>query len=328
MVPRPRVSRFKFVDADIEHVRENLPKTRECVDLMPMSRSGKISMENLQFSMGSFEVWRMDCATGVEARFRAPPDSYCMYLPLGGMMEVRCGGLDLVSRPGTILVGALSQTEIVRKHDDRSHIAICVSRGELTRQLSELLDAPVQREIDLALEVEAGSAAYDALTSLGHLLWANLVAGADDPLPRHSADCLFKATVVSMLELLPHAYSDALSRPVAGAVPWQVKRAIDYMMENIDRPIVTADIARAIDVSVRSLQAAFQQFKDTTPSAYLKRLRLEGARRDLLAATGGTVTDVARQWGFVHMGRFSEQYRSAYGELPSETIRGQRRDRA
>jgi len=32
------------------------------------------------------------------------------------------------------------------------------------------------------------------------------------------------------------------------------------------------------------------------------------------------VTEIATQWGFTHMGRFSIEYRLRFGESPSETL--------
>jgi AraC-like DNA-binding protein len=57
--------------------------------------------------------------------------------------------------------------------------------------------------------------------------------------------------------------------------------------------------------------------------AYLRRVRLDYARRDLDRASrdqGATVTSVAYRWGFASPSRFAEQYRAAYGELPSTTL--------
>jgi AraC-like DNA-binding protein len=34
------------------------------------------------------------------------------------------------------------------------------------------------------------------------------------------------------------------------------------------------------------------------------------------------VADVAMRWGLVHTGKFAAAYRRAYGESPSETLRG------
>jgi glycine/D-amino acid oxidase-like deaminating enzyme len=55
------------------------------------------------------------------------------------------------------------------------------------------------------------------------------------------------------------------------------------------------------------------------PKAYLLARRLAGTRRDLRRGVGGSVGDVARDWGFWHMGQLAADYRRHFGELPSDT---------
>ena len=45
--------------------------------------------------------------------------------------------------------------------------------------------------------------------------------------------------------------------------------------------------------------------------------------RDLVLARDrpARVTDIAMDHGFVHLGRFAEQYRRFFGETPSQTLR-------
>jgi len=50
-------------------------------------------------------------------------------------------------------------------------------------------------------------------------------------------------------------------------------------------------------------------------------LRLTQARRALLSAERGTVTQIAMRFGFLELGRFAVDYRSTFGERPSETLR-------
>ncbi|MFI7317109.1 helix-turn-helix domain-containing protein [Streptomyces venezuelae] len=56
---------------------------------------------------------------------------------------------------------------------------------------------------------------------------------------------------------------------------------------------------------------------------YLRRVRLDRTHRELRLAepTTQTVTSVAYRWGFFHPGRFAADYRAAYGEPPSHTLR-------
>jgi AraC family ethanolamine operon transcriptional activator len=65
-----------------------------------------------------------------------------------------------------------------------------------------------------------------------------------------------------------------------------------------------------------------------SPMAYLKTQRLNQVRQQLKACRHHrtTVTDVAIQCGFWHMGQFAKDYRKMFGECPSETLRYCKRD--
>ncbi len=82
-----------------------------------------------------------------------------------------------------------------------------------------------------------------------------------------------------------------------------------------------ADAAAAAGCSVRALQRAFQQFRDTTPHAALMRARLELARAALLADGEASAASIARRYGFTNAGRFAAAYAGRFGEMPSETRR-------
>jgi transcriptional regulator GlxA family with amidase domain len=51
-------------------------------------------------------------------------------------------------------------------------------------------------------------------------------------------------------------------------------------------------------------------------------LRLSNARRALLSADGtlAKVTEIAMSFGFAELGRFSVEYKKAFGESPSQTL--------
>jgi AraC-like DNA-binding protein len=103
-----------------------------------------------------------------------------------------------------------------------------------------------------------------------------------------------------------------------------LRRAVTFIDENAHLDITISDIAGAASVTVRAVQLAFRRYLDTTPLAYLRRVRLEGAHRELLTADPAreTVTSVAYRWGFASPSRFAAQYRAAYGVTPGRTLRG------
>ena len=75
-------------------------------------------------------------------------------------------------------------------------------------------------------------------------------------------------------------------------------------------------------VSTRALQLSFRRFRNTTPMAYLRTVRLELARTELVNAgrQGSSVAAVANAVGLGHLGRFSRDYHARFGELPSHTL--------
>jgi transcriptional regulator GlxA family with amidase domain len=83
------------------------------------------------------------------------------------------------------------------------------------------------------------------------------------------------------------------------------------------------DLCRAAAVSERTLRNAFRKVHGVSPYRYLRGFRMTQARQALMSAHArrGTVTEVAMQFGFLELGRFSVDYRSAFGECPSVTLR-------
>lgn len=102
-----------------------------------------------------------------------------------------------------------------------------------------------------------------------------------------------------------------------------VKSSQQYALRHSPDRVYVSDLCRAAHVSERTLQNAFRETTGMTPVGYLTRVRLHRARRALANAIPGstTVTAVAMDWGFWHMGEFSRLYKDCFGDLPSETLR-------
>lgn len=145
---------------------------------------------------------------------------------------------------------------------------------------------------------------------------------ADDPVIGASLQQLLMA---AYLHAFPTSWSDARApRDGNRAVPAAVRRAKRYMEEHAHEAITVTDVAEASGLSVRGLQAAFRRALGGSPADHLRRIRLDGARSDLLSAdplAGHSVSGIARRWGFAHLGRFSQTYKAEYGEHPSQTLR-------
>jgi AraC family ethanolamine operon transcriptional activator len=89
-----------------------------------------------------------------------------------------------------------------------------------------------------------------------------------------------------------------------------------------DEPPTVVDICEALGVSERTLQYAFREYAGMSPVSYLRICRLNRVRAALTASDPKetTITKVAMRFGFLHLGRFSGDYKRLFGETPSETL--------
>jgi AraC family ethanolamine operon transcriptional activator len=117
---------------------------------------------------------------------------------------------------------------------------------------------------------------------------------------------------------LAHGYGDRFDVPQAKRA-LIVRDARDVISEWSQDIKCIADLCRELGVSRRALQQSFQDTLGVKPSAYMRAVRMNGARRAI--KTENSVAEAATLWGFWHFGRFARDYNMMFGELPSEAFR-------
>jgi len=137
---------------------------------------------------------------------------------------------------------------------------------------------------------------------------------------------LTQRLAAAVLETFPSTTLDSRRRlPPDHAAPAVVRRAIDFIEANAHRETTLSEIAGASGIGARGLQAAFLRHRDTTPTAYAERVRMEHAHRDLQDADPAgrdTVPAIAARWGFADPNRFGTAYQQTYGRPAGRTLRG------
>jgi AraC-like DNA-binding protein len=115
-------------------------------------------------------------------------------------------------------------------------------------------------------------------------------------------------------------------RPLTSGERWQVIRRAEAYLESTGEPSVRIDeLCLAACTSLSRLERAFRESFGVSPRRFLMLRRLAAVRRELLRRGAQTsITEVATRWGFFHLGRFSQDYRQLFFELPSQTLRAQR----
>jgi AraC family ethanolamine operon transcriptional activator len=100
--------------------------------------------------------------------------------------------------------------------------------------------------------------------------------------------------------------------------------ARDYIEVNYDEYLSIKQLCSVAGTSHRTLEYIFQEKYQISPKAFLTARRLHAARQQLLSSrqtATAKIVDIANQYGFWHLGQFAKDYRSIYGELPSQTLK-------
>jgi AraC family ethanolamine operon transcriptional activator len=97
-----------------------------------------------------------------------------------------------------------------------------------------------------------------------------------------------------------------------------------YLRANMNASVSVSALSRIAGCSERGLRNAFYRVHGMGPKRWMLAERLHGARRALIAVRTRpiTVTGVATDHGFYELGRFAATYKQAFGEAPSQTLRG------
>ena len=101
------------------------------------------------------------------------------------------------------------------------------------------------------------------------------------------------------------------------------ERLAQYVEDNIKRDLSAEELAQFAHMSLRSLYLLFERNARATPKTYVKHRKLERVREALMdtAYRAPNVTAVALDYGFTHLGRFADCYKTMFGVLPSEDFK-------
>jgi AraC-like DNA-binding protein len=122
-----------------------------------------------------------------------------------------------------------------------------------------------------------------------------------------------------------------LADPECDAGQRQPGSTHSYIVEKLHRLTVNEAVnapsifeaSKRLHVSRRTVQNSFRTVAGTTPLNYLRSVRLNGVRRELMSTCSAEISigDLASRWGFFHMSHFAEDYQELFNELPSQTPR-------
>ncbi len=114
------------------------------------------------------------------------------------------------------------------------------------------------------------------------------------------------------------------SRHAAGAAERAgiIDGVLEWIRANCKRPITLSELEQRSGYSQRSLRNAFHDRFGCAPNEWIRRERMESARRQLLnAKPRESVSSIAEDHGYKHVSQFSRDFRAIFDQQPSQVMR-------
>lgn len=253
-----------------------------------------------------------------EVEHRAQPlGRLVVGLVRGGEVELETVGESLRARSGDVFLAALPDRPCTVRAVDLEVQLVEVDQVVVAGLATGLPAGPALFTGCRPVSAAAAQHTAGLLEFLGRDVLGNEEAVASPLLVDNAARMLGAALLTTFPNTAADPHDGTSSAPVT------LRLALAFIEEHAHEPVSLAQIAAATHVTPRTLQLAFRRRLGTTPTEYLRRVRLDRAHHDLLAADPAAsegVTAIARRWGFLNMGRFAARYRQVYGRSPREAL--------
>ncbi|MGE3257198.1 AraC family transcriptional regulator, partial [Pseudonocardia sp.] len=313
----------EFVTRDVDHARHQLSADYYPLDLRPTS-GGPFRLAMRTVRLGPLVLGRLTYDTDIRKDCGELATAYHVNVTVSGQVRSTCGDEHVVSTPATAAVfNPTGRTLLDRWSAGTTQLCLKVARDVVDRELRERLGRPLPTPARFAMAMDTASAPCRGWLHALRMLADELDApGGPAAQPLLAAE-VERLIVGGLVWGQRHSYSDELCEPTPAPRPRTVKQAVELIEGAPEKAWTVRELAAASGVGVRALEEGFRRYVGRSPTAYLREVRLDRVRAELLAAGPHerTVGEVAYRWGFGHLGRFARAYAQRFGETPSATLR-------
>lgn len=317
-----------FSHQNLVFSHQDLSETCKNVSQIFKPHSLKISQDQKKFSAsmhhvksGAISLSRLEYGADVLIEPDQLDNFYLIQIPTKGYAEIEVAQQKFTSYAQVASLISPQQSLRMRWHANSPQLILKIVKEDFIHHCKQHIGHESQNLIfDPKLDFNTQSGGYflqlirtlmDVLSFQNHPLHHPLAF-------KQFESSLFNALLYGQPNTATHKFDHFHEKSIS---PYFIKRAEAYIREHLHEPLNIETLAENAGVSARTLFTGFKNYLGNTPMAFLKELRFEQAHLDLMQHDNQSVTDVAFKWGFTHLGRFSQEYKRRYGELPSSTRR-------
>ena len=301
-------------------IYQHAASVREWNQTYTQLTAGDVRSSLHQLSGQRFQIFREQINQRIVQHGEAPRGRICFAVPLAVPGTARMQGRDADERSVFVLQGGDEfmfhmpmGLDLLAITFDRAAFEQAVASAPQPDELMTLLRQPV-------LQIPAARLNDSRYRLLG--LFENMMQSADVGAP-DAEHWLESALMFEMIGLLTDPACDKRQRHGSSSASYIVEKCHRLTVDDKVNPPSVMDLCQRLRVSRSSVQNGFRSVAETTPVNYIRCVRLNGVRRELMNSRGAdlSIGDAAARWGFFHLSHFAADYQELFGELPSQTRR-------
>jgi AraC family ethanolamine operon transcriptional activator len=270
---------------------------------------------------GGIQIFTEKMNRAVDQLAKAPKDCYVIGLPtivegdaVWGHLPVRQNSLITLDKNAELYFRTSSTSEIIAA-------VIPASRLEEFARKIDWVDFDEAMSCIKPVETLHSEIAGRLLRTL----WYALQTASINPATINASDKWtdFEEELLSAcMHALIHASKNIHPRFDHRIPRYIVNRVREITLINDGIPLSIDELCELLHIRPRTLNQAFTRALGTTPLTYMRNLKLQQIRIELVSQPHevSSIAAVASKWGFVHLSLFSRYYRELFGECPIETL--------
>jgi AraC family ethanolamine operon transcriptional activator len=311
-----------------EDVHQHASSVRDWKQTYSQISAGTLRSTLAQITTPSLHVFREQINQRVVQHGEAPRGKVCFALPLVVPGAARMQGREADDKCLFVLRGG--DEFMFHMPMGTDILAITFDCGEFERALSCTL---WPTEITALLRQPVVQVpAHRLIESRSRLLALfNAALAHPDLITTPQAERqLERAMLGELLRLIADPGCDRSQRHGSSSRSFIVEKCHRLTVSNASSAPSVVDLCQRLKVSRRTVQNSFQSVAETNAVNYIRSIRLNGARRELMSTGPAelSIGDAAARWGFFHLSHFAAEYQQLFQELPSQTKRADRLTRS
>lgn len=319
----PRLAGFNpYMTNDLDAAREHISQlfVPHRLDIVGRNQSLDVCISRAQIEGVSLVYHRHGACVSVRPQLLR--DFFLLQIPIRGEAFVTVDKQEVHCCPNQAVMISPTLGVDMRFGEGCEQLIVRVERKDLEHHLEQQLGRHIELPVEFQPAVPLGTSGAREVTSLLRFMTTALTDSSgisSSPVARKNMASLLISGLITCLD---HNYREAMTDNAARPRPCYISRAEEFIRQNIGEPIGPEEIADAVNVSTRALFAGFKSYLNTTPMRYLKDLRLDMVHEALSSTEPrrASVTTIAMNYGFLHLGHFCAAYKQRFGELPRETL--------